>query len=188
MRQAEQAIRRSYGGSVEKLPFETFLQGRQYKNKAVAYDAIRGMLSLLNDPTTRLLTAAEADALLADLGSEGTATLGLTEVLIVLATMRAQQTTAAADDFPRPRNTETAVGGPLPARDAAAGFRVPAGFHVSVFAAEPDVRNPIAMAWDGRGRLWIAENYTYAERAAAIRSQAARPRVDFRRHGRRRTV
>ena len=25
---------------------------------------------------------------------------------------------------------------------------VPAGFHVTVFAAEPDVRNPIAMAWD----------------------------------------
>ena len=45
------------------------------------------------------------------------------------------------------------------------GFRVPEGFHVSVFAAEPDVQNPIAMAWDRRGRLWIAENYTYAERA-----------------------
>jgi len=34
-----------------------------------------------------------------------------------------------------------------------------------VFAAEPDVQNPIAMSWDARGRLWIAENYTYAERA-----------------------
>ncbi len=88
-------------------------------------------------------------------------------ILIALFTMtvRPQRSLAAADDFPRPRNTETARGGPLSARDAAAGFGVPAGFHVSVFAAEPDVRNPIAMAWDGRGRLWIAENYTYAERA-----------------------
>ena len=25
------------------------------------------------------------------------------------------------------------------------------------------MQNPIAMAWDRRGRLWIAENYTYAE-------------------------
>ena len=33
----------------------------------------------------------------------------------------------------------------------------------TVFAAEPDVQNPIAMAWDRRGRLWVAENYTYAE-------------------------
>jgi putative membrane-bound dehydrogenase-like protein len=46
---------------------------------------------------------------------------------------------------------------------AAAGFRAPPGFHVSVFAAEPDVQNPIAMAWDRRGRLWVAENYTYAD-------------------------
>jgi putative membrane-bound dehydrogenase-like protein len=86
-------------------------------------------------------------------------------ILIALVTVRPEPSAAAADDFPRPRNTETASGGPMPARDAAAGFRVPAGFHVSVFAAEPDVRNPIAMTWDGRGRLWIAENYTYAERA-----------------------
>jgi putative membrane-bound dehydrogenase-like protein len=47
---------------------------------------------------------------------------------------------------------------------AVASFQVPSGFRVQVFAAEPDVQNPIAMAWDSRGRLWIAENYTYAER------------------------
>ncbi|MFO0953046.1 MAG: PVC-type heme-binding CxxCH protein, partial [Isosphaeraceae bacterium] len=41
---------------------------------------------------------------------------------------------------------------------------MPEGFRVSVFATEPDVRNPIGMAWDARGRLWVAENYTYAER------------------------
>ncbi len=45
--------------------------------------------------------------------------------------------------------------------DAAKSFQVPEGFKVQVFAAEPDVQNPIGMAWDGRGRLWIAENYTY---------------------------
>jgi putative membrane-bound dehydrogenase-like protein len=51
----------------------------------------------------------------------------------------------------------------MPPAVAARGFRVPDGFSVRVFAAEPEVRNPIAMAWDGRGRLWVAENYTYAE-------------------------
>ena len=52
----------------------------------------------------------------------------------------------------------------LPPDEAARGFRVPDGFNVSVFATEPDVQNPIAMAWDARGRLWVAENYTYADR------------------------
>src|SRR6202044_43144 len=69
----------------------------------------------------------------------------------------------AADDFPPPRDTERAASRPLSAAEAAAGFRAPEGFRVGVFAAEPDVQNPIAMAWDRRGRLWIAENYTYAE-------------------------
>jgi putative membrane-bound dehydrogenase-like protein len=70
---------------------------------------------------------------------------------------------AVADDFPNPPDTEPAHSRALPPAEAAAGFRAPEGFRVGVFAAEPDVRNPIAMAWDRRGRLWVAENYTYAE-------------------------
>jgi putative membrane-bound dehydrogenase-like protein len=57
------------------------------------------------------------------------------------------------EDVPRPTATE-----------AARGMIVPEGFEVSVFAAEPDVQQPIAIATDERGRLWVAENYTYAER------------------------
>ena len=67
-------------------------------------------------------------------------------------------TPADAGDFPEPPNTERATTRPLPPAAAAAGFRVPPGFRVNVFAAEPEVQNPVAMAWDTRGRLWIAEN------------------------------
>ena len=70
----------------------------------------------------------------------------------------------AAEPFPEPYNSQKSDAKPLPPAAAAAGFKVPNGFTVDVFAAEPDVRNPIAMAWDNRGRLWVAENYTYAER------------------------
>jgi putative membrane-bound dehydrogenase-like protein len=70
-----------------------------------------------------------------------------------------------AEGFPAPFNSEKdAAARPVPAAEAAATMDVPAGFRVGVFAAEPDVQNPIAMAWDPRGRLWIAENHTYAER------------------------
>ena len=71
----------------------------------------------------------------------------------------------ADDDFPQPYDSEPGSVAPMAPEEAARAFRVPEGFRVGVFAAEPDVRNPIAMAWDARGRLWIAENYTYAERA-----------------------
>ena len=61
-----------------------------------------------------------------------------------------------AGSFPEIYNTEKAPGGPLPAVEAAASFKLPAGFHASVFAAEPDVQQPIAMTFDARGRLWVA--------------------------------
>src|SRR5262245_51433875 len=84
---------------------------------------------------------------------------------VVLALATISPHASAGEDFPSPRNTEPASAGRLSASQAASGFRVPEGFRVTVFAAEPDVQNPIAMAWDRRGRLWVAENYTYAEQA-----------------------
>ncbi len=53
----------------------------------------------------------------------------------------------------------------LDAVAAAAAMKVPEGFRVSVAAAEPDVKQPIAMALDDRGRTWIAEAYEYPQRA-----------------------
>ena len=81
----------------------------------------------------------------------------------------------SAAEFPRPHDSETDSSRPrMPAAEAAARMTVPPGCQAMVFAAEPDVQNPIAMAWDARGRLWVAENYTYAEHARALRSQPAR--------------
>ncbi len=38
---------------------------------------------------------------------------------------------------------------------------VPGGFRVALFAAEPDIVKPIAIAWDTRGRAFIAETLDY---------------------------
>ena len=40
-------------------------------------------------------------------------------------------------------------------------IQVPPGFKLQLFASEPDIVKPIAMAWDERGRLWIAETVDY---------------------------
>jgi putative membrane-bound dehydrogenase-like protein len=70
-----------------------------------------------------------------------------------------------ADDFPAPFNTGMGADQqPLPPAEAAQGMNVPPGFRVTVFAAEPEVNNPVAMTWDRRGRLWVAECYTYGDR------------------------
>lgn len=79
-----------------------------------------------------------------------------------------------ASDFPSPYDTEPDKTGPMPAMEAAAKMTLPPGFKATVFAAEPEVRNPIAMTWDGRGRLWVAENYTDAEAAKRFDLQLRR--------------
>ncbi len=50
---------------------------------------------------------------------------------------------------------------PLPPAEAARKMTVPQGFRVTLFAAEPDVVQPIAFTIDPRGRLWVVENYSY---------------------------
>jgi putative membrane-bound dehydrogenase-like protein len=45
-----------------------------------------------------------------------------------------------------------------------AQMHLPEGFKVEVIAAEPDVQQPIAFAWDERGRIWIAEAYSYPQK------------------------
>ena len=40
-------------------------------------------------------------------------------------------------------------------------IQVPVDFDIQLFAAEPDIINPISMSWDERGRLWIVESVDY---------------------------
>lgn len=51
---------------------------------------------------------------------------------------------------------------PIPAEESLKHIVVPKGFRVELFAAEPDFQGkPICMAWDERGRLWVAETVDY---------------------------
>ncbi len=55
----------------------------------------------------------------------------------------------------------TQVQKPLNPADSIAHIHLPEGFHVELFAAEPEIVKPIAMSFDERGRLWIAESTDY---------------------------
>ena len=62
----------------------------------------------------------------------------------------------------------------LAPEEAARAMTVPPGFKVTLFAGEPDVVQPIAMAIDDRGRVWVAEAYSYPRR---VRDDQARDRI-----------
>lgn len=54
-------------------------------------------------------------------------------------------------------------------QEARAAMTVPPGFHVDLVASEPDVHQPIALAFDDFGRLWVAEALAYPNRVAGDR-------------------
>ncbi|MFM9966299.1 MAG: PVC-type heme-binding CxxCH protein [Planctomycetaceae bacterium] len=67
------------------------------------------------------------------------------------------------DETPAPKNTQEITTPLLTPQEALAQMKVPEGFRVELFAHEPDVQQPISITTDERGRLWVAECYTYAE-------------------------
>src|SRR6516165_2349647 len=50
---------------------------------------------------------------------------------------------------------------PLPPAEAPKRMTLPDGFRATLFAGEPDLVQPIAFTIDDRGRLWVAECYSY---------------------------
>ena len=52
---------------------------------------------------------------------------------------------------------------PLVPDQAIAQTLLPPGFKASIVAAEPEVRQPIAMAFDDRGRLWVADCFLFVD-------------------------
>ena len=73
--------------------------------------------------------------------------------------------TSLRADFPEPTNNQPETIPFTPPDKALCMMHLPPGFKATLFAHEPDVRQPIAMCWDEHGRLWIAENYTYSDGA-----------------------
>ncbi|MGI8604238.1 MAG: PVC-type heme-binding CxxCH protein [Verrucomicrobiales bacterium] len=55
---------------------------------------------------------------------------------------------------------------PFSPAESLAKITVPEGFNVELVASEPDIVNPIAMAFDDRGRIWITESVEYPRQSS----------------------
>src|SRR5256885_17271404 len=54
----------------------------------------------------------------------------------------------------------------LKPEESIARMKVADGFEVKLFAAEPQLVNPIAMTVDEKGRVWVVECFEYPKRTA----------------------
>lgn len=60
---------------------------------------------------------------------------------------------------------------PLTAAESQLLTQIPVDFKIELFASEPDITKPIAMAWDERGRLWIVETVDYPNTVRDIKGE-----------------
>ena len=54
-----------------------------------------------------------------------------------------------------------------PAEQTVAQMYLPEGFRAELVVAEPELHQPVAFAWDERGRIWVAEAYSYPTKRPA---------------------
>ncbi len=50
---------------------------------------------------------------------------------------------------------------PRTAEEEMAGFKLPPGFEIQLFASEPNIDKPINMTFDAKGRMWVTQSFEY---------------------------
>ena len=110
--------------------------------------------------------------------------LGQLVVLLSLLVTLVSPLVRAADPFAEGvRSTE-----PLTPEQEQKSFHLPPGFTMQLVAAEPDLRKPMNMAFDGAGRLWITESREYPWPTNTAPRDTIRIFSDFDANGRARKV
>ena len=80
----------------------------------------------------------------------------LIAILVVCTSLNSRQKLAADTPYPDIAPTD-----PQLPEDERKSFQVPKGFEVQLVASEPDIRKPIQMAFDAKGRLWVTTSEQY---------------------------
>src|SRR5580765_8609175 len=59
------------------------------------------------------------------------------------------------------QSSVTAAEGPLDAKEALARMVVADGFEIKLVASEPEIRQPLSITFDDRGRMWVIQYLQY---------------------------
>ena len=66
---------------------------------------------------------------------------------------------------------------PLSPEASIGKIQLPPGYHIELVASEPMIQEPVALAWDGNGRMYVAEMNTYMKDAVATGEYAPTSRI-----------
>ncbi|WP_460958031.1 DUF7133 domain-containing protein [Spirosoma litoris] len=84
---------------------------------------------------------------------------------------------SSGNDFARVVQDTNPPVEPLSPEASIKKIQLPPGYHMELVASEPMIQEPVAMAWDGNGRLYVAEMNTYMKDASATGEYAPTSRI-----------
>ncbi|MVM29607.1 c-type cytochrome [Spirosoma sp. HMF4905] len=84
---------------------------------------------------------------------------------------------SSGNDFARVVQDTNPPVEPLSPQASIEKIQLPPGYHIELVASEPMIQEPVALAWDGNGRLYVAEMNTYMTDASATGEYAPTSRI-----------
>lgn len=98
--------------------------------------------------------------------------------LVWTATSRCSPENQKRNDFSTPHTvSQTPITTPQSPEESLRSFRLPKGYRLEVVASEPMISEPSALAWDGNGRMYVAQLETYMQTVDARGQDEPRSRI-----------
>jgi glucose/arabinose dehydrogenase len=98
--------------------------------------------------------------------------------LIITCKDSVKETKEEVEGFDAPRTVDP---NPSPAhlspQQSLKSFRLPKGYHMELVASEPMIKEPVAIAWDGNARMYVAQMETYMQDVNATGEQEPISRI-----------
>lgn len=95
----------------------------------------------------------------------------------LLALISCQQESADESTYTRKFITTNPDPKPLPPKESLRKFQLPPGYRIELVASEPMVQEPVAIAWDGNGAMYVVQMNTYMKDADATEEYEPTSRI-----------
>ncbi|HCZ34824.1 MAG TPA: cytochrome C [Cytophagales bacterium] len=97
--------------------------------------------------------------------------------LLALLAFSCQQESADESTYTRKFITTNPDPAPLPPNISLKKFQLPPGYRIELVASEPMVQEPVAIAWDGNGAMYVVQMNTYMKDANATEEYEPTSRI-----------
>jgi glucose/arabinose dehydrogenase len=100
-------------------------------------------------------------------------------LIITCTTIKSKDSNKVNNPYPERTFDPHPSPGYLSLEESLKSFNLPKGYHLELVASEPMIKEPVAIAWDGDGRMYIAEMLTYMQDADASGEQVPVSRISL---------